>query len=381
VLQVNPSAAQIETVLDLIYDAAAENDLWRDVLTAIADLTNSQGGILFGQSITAQRVYFDFNGRLDEECNRAYQERHMQNPWSKYMEHQPVGRLVLSDEAIELSKLRKTGFYHDVLRPQNIAHNGMMALASRRDFRAAFNLCRGARQGQFAPEEQRLLEWLSPHLRRSVALGFRIDGYIAMQQAAFNILEHLADGVVVLDRRAQVLFANAAARRLEAEGALRLRQPVATSSPQHSQRLAELLRAALLGAPGGTMSVPRNTDGHLLTLVVSSIRGKDIGRLSDAGYKDAAVLLFVIDPANRRSIPLSQIMDAYGLTPAEARVALAASSGNTVIETAQLLKLSPNTIKTHLRRVFAKTATGRQAELAGLIAAVGSVHFLAPETE
>jgi hypothetical protein len=192
VLQVNPSAAQIETVLDLIYDAAAENGLWRDVLTAIADLTNSQGGILFGQSFTAQRIYFDFNGRLDEECNRAYQERHMQNPWSEYMEHQPVGRLVLSDEAIELSKLRKTGFYHDVLRPQNIAHNGMMALASRRDFRAAFNLCRGARQGQFAPEEQRLLEWLSPHLRRSVALGFRIDGYIAMQQAAFNILEHLA---------------------------------------------------------------------------------------------------------------------------------------------------------------------------------------------
>src|SRR5260370_1206604 len=99
----------------------------------------------------------------------------------------------------------------------------------------------------------------------------------------------------------------------------------------------------------------------------------DVGRLAVASIRDAAVLLFVIDPANRRSIPLAQIMDAYGLTPAEARVALAASSGSTILETAQLLKLSPNTIKTHLRRVFAKTATGRQAELAALIAAVGSV--------
>jgi hypothetical protein len=36
---------------------------------------------------------------------------------------------------------------------------------------------------------------------------------------------------------------------------------------------------------------------------------------------------------------------------------------------------SPNPIETHLRRVFAKTATGRQAELAGLIAAVGSVRI------
>jgi DNA-binding CsgD family transcriptional regulator len=56
-------------------------------------------------------------------------------------------------------------------------------------------------------------------------------------------------------------------------------------------------------------------------------------------------------------------------------VALAASSGNTVIESARLLGLSPNTIKTHLRRVFAKTATARQAELAGLIASVGAVRF------
>ncbi|MCA1455071.1 hypothetical protein I6F35_17845 [Bradyrhizobium sp. BRP22] len=371
----NISIEQTEKVLDLIYDAAAENDLWRDVLTAVADLTHSQGGILFGQSFTAQKIYFDFNGRLDEECNRVYQERHMRNPWSEGMERQPVGRLVMSDELIDLPALRLTPFYDEVLRPQTIAHNGMMALAAKEDFRAAFNLCRSERRGAFERDEQRFLEWLAPHLCRSVTLGFRIDGYLAMQNAAFDVLERLADGVIVLDRRARLVFANAAARRLEAEGLLRLRQPIATCSPPHSQRLTDLVRSALQGAAGGTMGLPRSVDGRLLTILVASIRSKDIGRLSDAGMKDPAVLLFVVDPANRRSIPLTQIMDAYGLTQAEARVALAASSGNTIVETAQLLKLSPNTIKTHLRRVFAKTATGRQVELAGLITAVGSLHI------
>jgi hypothetical protein len=51
------SGERIEKVLDLIYDAAAENDLWRDVLTAIADLTNSQGGILFGVSFDTYAAY------------------------------------------------------------------------------------------------------------------------------------------------------------------------------------------------------------------------------------------------------------------------------------------------------------------------------------
>jgi DNA-binding CsgD family transcriptional regulator len=371
----NLSSGKIEEVLDLIYDAAAENDLWPRALTAIADLTRSEGGILFGQSVTAQRVYFDFNGRLNEACNRAYQERHMQNPWSQYMETQPVGRLVLSDEAISLPKLRASAFYEEVLRPQGVAHNGMMALAARRDFRAAFNMCRSPQRGVFDRDEQRLLEWLSPHLCRSVTLGFRIDGYLAMQQAAFNVLDRLADGVVVLDRKAQVLFANGAARRMAEVGVLRLHQSIGTHSSAHSQRLNELIRAALQGGAGGTMSLPRGLDGRLLTILVSAIRGKDLGRLSDAGVKDASVLLFAIDPDSRRSIPLGQIMDAYGLTHAEARVALAASSGNTILETAQSLSLSPNTIKTHLRRVFAKTATGRQAELAGLIAAIGSVRI------
>ena len=312
------------------------------MLAAIADLTNSQGGILFGFSFAKQTIYFDFNGRLSEECKHVFQERHMTNPWSVHMENQPAGRLVMSDEAIGLRELQQTLFYDEVLRPQDVGHNGMIALAKKKDFHAAFNLCRTLRQGPFEPDERRLLEWLAPHLRRSAALGFHIDGYMSIRNAAFNVLDRLSDGVVILNRSATVLFANAAARGLDAEGALRLRQPIATSSSPHSHRLTELIKLALTGGPGGTMIFPRNADGTLLTIMASPIRGKGTGRFSDAGFEDAAVLLFIIDPANRRSIPLGQLMDAYELTQAEARVALAASSGNTVGETAQVLKLSLN---------------------------------------
>jgi DNA-binding CsgD family transcriptional regulator len=373
---VDLSDRQAEKFLDLIYDAATENELWSRVLTEIADLTRSQGGILFGQSMRASRVYFDYNGRLNQDCNRAYQERHMRNPWSERMENQPIGRVVFSDEIVELPELQSTSFYDEVLRPQDVAHNGMIALAAKDDFRAAFNICRSTRQGPFGDEERKYLDWLVPHLRRSIMLGFRLDGYQAMQRAAFNVLEQLSDAVVLLDRRARVLFANAAARAFDADGTLRLRQSIATYSQPHSQRLAELVRLALEGTPAGSMCIPGQVEGRLLTVLVSSVRGKDVGRLADLNMKDAAVLVFIIDPANRTSIPLPRIMDAYGLTQAEARVALAASSGKTIVEAAKLLELSPNTIKTHLRRVFAKTGRGRQAELAKLMASVGSVHIL-----
>jgi DNA-binding CsgD family transcriptional regulator len=362
-----------DKLLDLIYDAATEQELWRSVLTEIADLTNSQGSILFGQSVQVSKVYFEYNGRLDEECNRVYRDRHLQNPWSLGMEKQPVGRIILSDEIIPLSTLRPTLFFDEVLRPQDVAHNTMIALAAKEDFRAAFNLCRSGRQGELGQDGQRLLRRLVPHMQRSLLLGFRLDAYRAFQHAEYDVLDRLSVGVILLDRRARIVYANAEARSLGSGGGpLRLRNPIATTlSPTHSQQLDALIRRALRGVTVGSMSVPRSTNGGLLTILVSSVRGRDVGRFADFNMPDAAVLLFIIDPANRAGIPLSWIVDAYGLTPAEAKVTLAASSGLTIPEVALRLGLSPNTIKTHLQKVFAKTGTNRQSELARLISSIG----------
>ncbi len=367
-----------DSLLDAIYDTATEPELWPSVLTQIADLTGSQGGILFGQSFGARRVYFDYNGRLSGECNQAYKERHVQNPWNDAMQRQPVGRVVLSDEVVSLASLQPTLFYDEVLRPQDVAHNVMIALAARDDFCVAFNLCRSTRQGQVSAEQQESMGKLVPHLRRAIGLAYRIEGYRALRAGQYHVLDRLAVGVVLLDRRSRVLYASAAARAYDtADGPLSLRRNSITArSPSHAQRLAALISAALLGAPSASMSIPRSDDGRLLTILVISARGKDVGRLGDLHLPDAAVMLFIVDPANRFGIPPAWLMDAYGLTHGETRVALAVSSGLSIPETAQQLRLSPNTIKTHLRRVFAKTGTNRQAELAQLMTSIGLISGL-----
>jgi DNA-binding CsgD family transcriptional regulator/PAS domain-containing protein len=372
------SDKRADRLLDLIYDAAIDEELWRSVLTEIADLTGSQGGVLFGQSTQVSQAYFSYVGRLSEECNRTYQQRHVHNPWSEVMvprssDRRQLGCIVLSDEVVPLSSLRVTPFFDEVLSPEDIAHGAMVSLATKDGFLAGFNLCRSERQGPLSQEAQRFIERLVPHMRRSLDLGFRIEGYRALQRAEHSVLDRLSAGVILLDRRQRVVYANAAARALGSdEGPLRLRSAtVAAQSPSHSQRLGELVRMALLGAPAGSMSLPRPGDGSLLTILVSSVRGRDVGRFADLSLPDAAVLLFIVDPANRSGVPLAWIVDAYGLTPAEARVALCAASGATIPEAAHRLNVSPNTVKTHLRKVFAKTGTNRQAELARLIASIG----------
>lgn len=361
--------------LDLVYDAATEPELWSSVLTEISDLTESQGGALFGQS--TRKVFFDYNGRLDADCIRLYQAQHVSNVWSEYMFRQPVGRLVGSDEIAPLSTLCQTSFFDDILRPQEIAHSVMAKLFGNDDFHGAFNICRSERQGPMDEGGRRLISAMVPHLRRSVALGFRLDGYRAIQRAEYAVLDQLASGVILLDQRNRILYLNAAARLFGLEGgALSLRGgTLRTRCQAHAKRLDDLILGAQRGMPASAMSIPRVGDGQLLTVLISSVRGRDIERFADMNMPDAAVLVFVVDPANSRGLSISWIMDAYGLTPAEARVALAASTGASIPKVATSLLLSQNTIKTHLRRVYAKTGTSRQAELARVIASLGLLKF------
>lgn len=363
----------MEHILDLIYDAAGENELWPAVLTSIADATGSEGGILFGQSIAAEQVYFDFNGRLNQACNRIYQERHMQNPWSVAMEDKPVGRLVFSDEVVALKELENSSFYDEVLHPQGIGHNAMIALAAKDDFRVAFNICRSRHHGEFGSPERKALEALAPHLRRSVTLGFRLTGYLALRNAALDVIDALADGVVLMGPRGHVLFANNTACALEAEGTLKLKPSIATWSSPHARRLARLVSSTLAGGAGGTMSIPSFDRARLLTILVVGLRSREVNILGEAQIRNAACAAFVIDPTRRGTAGTQQLMDAYGLTRAEARVAVSALTGGTTSEAATALGISRNTVKTHLRRVFAKTDTRGHAELAALLATIGVV--------
>jgi DNA-binding CsgD family transcriptional regulator len=133
------------------------------------------------------------------------------------------------------------------------------------------------------------------------------------------------------------------------------------------------VQSALRGMPMAAICVPRPDDGIPLTVLASSVRGQDVERFAAGHLKGAAVILFIVDPAGKAAIPAAWLTDAYGLTQAEASVAVAASMHGTVAETASQLNLSPNTVKTHLRHVFAKTGVSRRTELSSLMAALRMV--------
>lgn len=80
-------------------------------------------------------------------------------------------------------------------------------------------------------------------------------------------------------------------------------------------------------------------------------------------------LIFVHDPELRRRCCTESLRKAYGFTKSEAAVAACIANGQNLAEIATELGISMNTVRAHLKRLFAKTRTSRQAELALLLGA------------
>ena len=110
-----------EALVGTMYDAVLDESLWSTVLEGIADLTDSAAALIHGYSVDREIYTFHELGRIDPDCKRRHELYHVVNPWMRASRFS-AGHVVHSDDLIRLAQLKRTAFYDDVLRPQNIAH-------------------------------------------------------------------------------------------------------------------------------------------------------------------------------------------------------------------------------------------------------------------
>jgi DNA-binding CsgD family transcriptional regulator len=92
------------------------------------------------------------------------------------------------------------------------------------------------------------------------------------------------------------------------------------------------------------------------------------GRAHDVPHPVAAIVT-VTDLAAASSGPPEHVLQqAFGLTPAEARLAKQIAAGKTLADISQQCGGARGTLRTQLKSIFDKTGTGRQTELALLLA-------------
>lgn len=143
---------------------------------------------------------------------------------------------------------------------------------------------------------------------------------------------------------------------------------LAIRHPATQARLMALIREAVdtaadhgAAVPGRALAIARD-DRLPLTVLVAPLRPAREG----FGAALPAAIVFLRDP--ERPTPMSLILQGlFGLTPAEAAIAALLAGGRAVEDIAARQRIAANTVRVHLKSIFTKTDTTRQAQLVALI--------------
>jgi DNA-binding CsgD family transcriptional regulator len=206
-----------------------------------------------------------------------------------------------------------------------------------------------------------------PESQRPRLVGRRADGLLSGLTAAFD---RLPLAVFAVDEAGEILYSNRRALRyLEAGSGIReSRGRLRCEFSEDSTALtAALVRAATL------------PEGH--PPIVATARRSDPGRRLELlllpGCSRGVVVVFGYVTEGSAGVSQNLARKLYGLSERESEVASAVVAGRTLEEAAQALSVEKETVRSHLKRVFSKTETSRQAELVRLL----SVGLFGLETE
>jgi DNA-binding CsgD family transcriptional regulator len=280
---------------------------------------------------------------------------------------------VVTDENIVPagSGLLQSRFVNEWLRPQGMDHHLIAICTPARSEIGGYFFGRPKRAGAYDVDAVAVLKVLQPHLARAMQVGLRLATDMARGRA-LDAFDRRSEGVLLVDGKCGVLWANQAAEGLITAGdrLSSMGRALACHRADETCKLRQLVAgcsAGLLDGAGGMLAVHGHS-GRPLSVLVAPMRGEHPFVIEPV----AAAILFVTDPDRVARAPRSHLRELYGLTEGEARTAEALLDADRLADVAQKLGVTLATVRTLLQRVFEKTDTHRQSELVRLMLAHGN---------
>lgn len=199
-------------------------------------------------------------------------------------------------------------------------------------------------------EDRSLLRELLPHLRRALDVHFELEASRQEQSTFRDCLHAFSMGILLLDREGAVRFANLAAldvldgRRF---GMVR-ENGVLRGTPSEVDAVLRKNLKEVTSGKGQSLRGQKLDDGVILWL-------GPLGR-------DGAVAFITSDHPDRSLAP-ELLIEAFELTPTQARVGSLLAAEYDVDAIAAELGISADTVRVHLKNIQHKTGARRQASL------------------
>lgn len=297
---------------------------------------------------------------FDPAAMQSYHDHfHRTDPWIAAGMTLPLGTGVNVERLVSRTAYLESEFYRDFMREHGDATQLMGVMFAADDVRYSLTFMRVGGQADFEEAEERRFARWSPHLRRAFATRDRLD---RQQRGDAGPVSLGADADVV-----HVLVTSDLEVRWMSREDLRATPGVVVryrpAGQPRLEALSPFTQHALLRA------VAEATDRR--PQLSGAVRLSDDFILVDPCLwttgRDPLALLHLPDRRAVEARAIERATGLFGLTVAEAALCHRLMHGDTIDRHAHAMGLSGWTVRTHLRNVFGKTGTGRQAELVALL--------------
>lgn len=369
-------ADELSQVIGDIYDASLDPGLWPSAIESICGYVGAASASLHSQdAISRATAVLFWWGR--ESSAPHYFDLYLQkygkiNPIFPGVFFFDVEMPVAVPDVLSCEEFVRTRFFREWLAPQRLMDGLFSNLEKGATSCALFTAMRHAKQGRVDDRMRRRFELITPHVRRAMLIGKVIDLHRVEAAALADSLDELASAMFIVDSSGRIIHANASAHRLIAEAHVlsATNGRIGVLDPQANRNLLDIFMAAQAGdAAIGKRGVALPLKARTGERYVAHILPLTSGARRKAGISySATAAMFVRKAAlDLPSLP-EAIAGAFQLTPAEVRVLFAIVEIGGVPDVAPVLGISDQTVKTHLHRIYEKTATKRQADLVKLVA-------------
>jgi DNA-binding CsgD family transcriptional regulator len=371
----------IGDIIDSIYEAAAEPQLWTNALCQIANVTRANAiSLPLFESLSSPSLGLIATLNLGDDFRTEHSKYAHLNPYFVRGAHWFAECKALSGEMIIPEReFSQSEYYNDFLRRFDLFYHCGGAVLREDSAVAILRVNRPRRGPPFGERELGILRLLMPHLKRALQFQRRLSLVETRGQALLAGLDALPTGFVLVDARGKILLINRSAEVIlrQNDGLSTNCQMLRAACRSESERLREIVcTAARTGASngtqaGGAISISRPSLRRPYSVLVCTLR------LSHNPYPTAkfpAAVVFITDPDSSRQADEKILRALFGLTVAECHLAAVLQNGATLQKAAELLGISRNTAHSQLAAIFDKTRTNRQTELIRVIGgALGSV--------
>lgn len=357
-----------DTLLGLIYDTALDRALWPAVLDRLRRMVGCEAGGLLHARMGPVRITSLGTVGIDPAMEARIPEVFADpadNPFLKKFPLLTPGKPISRQQLVGDEEFRRSRIYDRFFKPLGFFHDVTTPMVLAPDEGVGMFLSRPKSAGPTNESDVRALSPWIPHIQRAIRINRRMDDQRAAGAWQTAVLDKLALGALLVDADGRSIAMNEPAEKIiAAADGLELDGRVLVPSARRDRAgLAAAIAAATAGQGGSEVRVRRPSGRRAYSVFVMPLPRAEA--VNGAFLRAAAVL--IDDPDGDLPLRLRAAARLHGLSPMETKVALEILSGAGRPEVAARLGISPHTVKTHLGRIFDKTGTGSQVELARLL--------------